>query len=322
MRQAAIVPESQPFTPSLMEVTLGKIRMRNPVMTASGTFGFGEEYSAFYPLSRLGAICVKGTTLLPRQGNAPPRIHETPAGMLNSIGLQNPGVEGVIAQKLQFLKGQDLPVIVNISGETVEEFVEIARRLSETGLVAGLELNISCPNVAAGGRCFGMDARMTYEVTSAVRKVTDLTLISKLSPNVTDIVGIARAAVDGGAECLSLINTVLGAAFDVQRRKPVLQRVVGGLSGPAVKPIALAAVWQVASALDVPLIGMGGIMTGEDAIEFLLAGATAVAVGTANFVTPTAAIDILEGMENYLRKHRIGDVTSLSGACVHRAKTS
>ena len=291
--------------------------MRNPVMTASGTFGFGEEYSAFYPLSRLGAICVKGTTLGPRQGNAPPRIFETPAGMLNSIGLQNPGVEGVIEEKLAFLRDKDVPVIVNIAGETVDEYVEIARRLDEAGGVAGLEINISCPNVAAGGRCFGMDPRLTFEVIDAVRRVTDLTLISKLSPNVTDIVEIARASVDAGADALSLINTVLGAAFDIRQRRPVLPRVVGGLSGPAIKPIALAAVWQVASAIDTPVIGMGGIMTGEDAVEFLLAGASAVAVGTANFVNPTTAIDVLQGIAGYLRQNAIPDVRELSGACVH-----
>ena len=291
-----------------MAVTIGKIRMRNPVMTASGTYGFGEEFSAFYPLSRLGAICVKGTTLNPRQGNPPPRIHETPAGMLNSIGLQNPGVDGVIADKLSFLRDKDVPVIVNISGETVAEYVEVARRLHEAGGVAGLEINISCPNVAAGGRCFGMDARMTFQVIHEIRQVTDLTLISKLSPNVTDIVEIARASVEAGADALSIINTVLGAAFDIRKRKPVLARVVGGLSGPAIKPIALAAVWQVASAMDVPIVGMGGIMTADDAIEFFLAGATAVAVGTANFVTPTAAIDVIDGIERYLVKNRMSGI--------------
>ncbi|GAC1362691.1 MAG: dihydroorotate dehydrogenase [Acidobacteriaceae bacterium] len=285
-------------------------------MTASGTYGFGEEYSAFYPLSRLGALCVKGTTLHPRQGNPPPRIHETPGGMLNSIGLQNPGVDGVIEQKLSFLRDKDVPIIVNISGETVQEYVEIATRLDACGLVSALELNISCPNVAAGGRCFGMDARLTHEVVTAVRKVTDLTLISKLSPNVTDIVEIGRASMDAGADALSVINTVLGAAFDIRRRKPVLSRVVGGLSGPAIKPIALAAVWQVASAISAPIIGMGGIMTGDDAVEFLLAGATAVAVGTANFVTPTAAVDVIDGIRSYLLRHEIRDVRALVRACV------
>lgn len=290
-------------------------------MTASGTFGFGEEYSAFYPLSRLGAICVKGTTLQARQGNPPPRIHETPAGMLNSIGLQNPGVDGVIEQKLPFLRDKDVPVIVNISGETVEEFVEVARRLDAAGGVDGLEINISCPNVAAGGRCFSMDAGLTYEVIHAVRQVTSLTLLSKLSPNVTDIVSIARASVDAGADALSLINTVLGAAFDIRRRRPVLPRVVGGLSGPAIKPVALAAVWQVASAIDVPIVGMGGILSAEDAIEFFLAGATAVAVGTGNFVTPTAAIEVIDGIQQYLTENNFQSIRDIIGLCADRPET-
>ena len=314
-KQVAESSNVQDHRPDL-EVMIGRIRMRNPVMTASGTFGFGEEYAAFYSLSRLGAICVKGTTLHPRQGNPPPRIHETPAGMLNSIGLQNPGVDEVITEKLPFLRDKDVPIIVNISGETIDEFVEVARRLDAADGVAGLEINISCPNVAAGGRCFGMDPRLTYDVVHAVRRVTDLTLISKLSPNVTDIVEIARASVEAGADALSLINTVLGAAFDIRRRKPVLDRVVGGLSGPAVKPIALAAIWQVANAMDTPIVGMGGILTASDAIEFFLAGATAVAVGTANFVTPTAAIEVVDGIERYLSDAGMTSIRQLIRGCV------
>ncbi|MDQ2731139.1 MAG: dihydroorotate dehydrogenase, partial [Armatimonadota bacterium] len=216
---------------------------------------------------------------------------------------------------------KDVPIIVNISGETVEEFVEVARRLDAAGGVDGLEINISCPNVAAGGRCFSMDAGLTYEVIHAVRRVTNLTLLSKLSPNVTDIVSIARASVDAGADALSLINTVLGAAFDIRRRRPVLPRVVGGLSGPAIKPVALAAVWQVASAIHVPIVGMGGIMSAADAIEFFLAGATAVAVGTGNFVTPTAAIEVIDGIQQYLIENNFSSIQDITGLCVDRPET-
>lgn len=297
-----------------LSVEIGRLRLKNPVMTASGTFGYGEEFSEFVDLNRLGAVVVKGLSLLPKEGNPPPRIVETPSGMLNSIGLQNIGVERFVKEKLPFLRSFDTAVIVNFFGDSIEEYSEAARRLSSEEGVHGLEMNISCPNKEAGWCIFGTDPRVTFDVVSAVRKATNHTLIVKLSPNVTDIATMARAATDAGADALSLINTITGMAIDINSRRPMLGNVTGGLSGPAVKPVALRMVWEVHRAVKIPIIGMGGIMNGNDAIEFLLAGATAVAAGTANFVNPGAAADIIDGIERFMRDNMVSDVKELIGA--------
>lgn len=294
-------------------VDIGKIRMKNPVMSASGTFGSGQELADLVDLNQLGAIVVKGTSIKPWRGNPPPRTVETPSGMLNAIGLQNDGIEDFLSRKLPFLREYDLPVIVNIVGETLEEYAELARIIDEAEGVAGIEINISCPNVKEGCLIFGSTAHGTAEVVSAVRKNTSLTVITKLSPNVGDVVDIARAAVDEGSDALSLINTLLGTAIDAETRRFRLANVTGGLSGPAVKPVALRMVWQVAQAIKAPIIGMGGIMTGQDAMEFILAGASAVAVGTASFVNPQAALDVVDGIQSYMRRHDVADVTALIG---------
>jgi len=296
-----------------LTVNLGGIQMKNPVTTASGTFNFGKEYSTYLDLNSLGAIVVKGITLYPKEGNPPPRLVETPAGLLNAIGLQNPGVAHFLKDDLPYLKQYDLPVIVNISGNTVEEYVELAERLDEDQGIAGIEVNISCPNVKKGGLAFGTKPSTSAEVTRAIREVTKLPLIVKLSPNVTDITEIARSVEDAGADALSLINTLLGMAIDLKCRKPKLGNVVGGLSGPAVKPVALRMVWQVSRAVKIPLLGMGGIMNAEDALEFILAGASAVAVGTANFLNPKACVEIIQGIEDYLAKQRINSLKELIG---------
>jgi len=295
-------------------VKIGSLTLRNPVMTGSGTFGFGNEMAGIVDLNNIGACVVKSTSREPRLGNPTPRIVETPSGILNAIGLQNGGVENFITEKLPFLRQFDVPVIVNLVGYEVADYVYLAERLTEAGGVHGLEINISCPNVKHG--CdFAVDPALTGELIREIRKVTDLTLITKLSPNVTDLVPIARAAVEAGSDALSLINTLLGTAIDVRKRKFRLANITGGLSGPAVKPVALRCVWQVHRALpDVPLIGMGGIMSATDAIEFLLAGATAVAVGTATFVNPTAVTDVVTGIETYLTENGVGDVNELVGA--------
>jgi len=297
-----------------MQVNIGGIKMKNPLTVASGTFNFGQEYASYFDLNKLGAIVVKGTTLLPKQGNPPPRLVETPSGMLNAIGLQNPGVEHFLREDLPCLRQYDLPVIVNMSGNTVEEYAELASILDKADGVAGLELNISCPNVKKGGLAFGTRPEMAAEVTKNVKKVTKLPVIVKLSPNVTDITEIARSIEEAGADALSLINTLLGMAIDVRTRRPVLGNIVGGLSGPAVKPIALRMVWQVSKAVKIPLIGMGGIMNAQDALEFILAGASAVAVGTANFVNPTACQEIVEDLEKYLLEEKISSIDQLVGA--------
>ncbi len=290
------------------------LALRNPVMVASGTFGYGTEYADLVDVSSLGALITKAVTLEPREGNPPPRICETPAGMLNAIGLQNPGVEVFLAEKLPRLREFGVPIIVNVAGRSVEDYVEVARRLETAEGVAALELNVSCPNVKAGGIHCGLRPELTAELVAAVRQATTLPLITKLSPNVTDIVSIARAAVEAGSDALSLINTLLGMAIDVERRTPVLANVTGGLSGPAIRPVAVRMVWEVARAVDVPLLGMGGIMTARDALEFLLAGATAVALGTANFVNPDTAAQVLKGLEDYCRRHQVARLADLSGA--------
>ncbi|ABO50213.1 dihydroorotate oxidase B, catalytic subunit [Desulforamulus reducens MI-1] len=297
-----------------LAVKIGQLDMINPVTTASGTFGYGQEYSPYVDLNQLGAIVVKGTTLEPREGNPTPRLVETPSGILNSIGLQNSGVDYLLEHYVPFFKKLQTNVIVNISGNTAEEYGQLAARLDEADGIAALEVNISCPNVKKGGMAFGGDFRTAAEVTKVVKNSTALPVIVKLSPNVTDIAEIARAVEGAGADGLSVINTLLGMAIDVRKRKPVLGNTMGGLSGPAVKPVALRAVWQVYKAVHIPIIGMGGIMNATDALEFILAGAQAVSVGTANFVNPYATKEIIQGMEKYLMENGIGDINELVGA--------
>lgn len=297
-----------------LAVNLGGFKMKNPVTTASGTFGFGPEYAPYVDLNKLGAITVKGTTLEPRLGNKTPRLVETPAGILNCIGLQNPGVDHFIEKDLPFLRDYDTQVIVNIAGNTLEDYAEVTARLSKAVGVGALEVNISCPNVKHGGMVFGTDCLMAAEVIRTVKQNTDLPIIAKLSPNVTNITDIAQGVVGAGADAVAVINTLLGMKIDINTRKPVLGNIMGGLSGPAIRPVAVRMVWQVAQAVNVPVLGMGGIMNAEDAIEFILAGATAVAVGTANFVNPRATMDVLEGIEQYLQKYGIKDINQIIGA--------
>ena len=296
-----------------LSVEIGRLRLRNPVMTASGTFGYGEEYAPYVDLSRLGAIVVKGLSLKPRMGNPPPRIVETPCGMLNAVGLQNVGVNVFIREKLPFLAQFDLPVIANIFGESVEEYVKVAEILSQASGVHGLEVNISCPNVKKGGIAFGANPDMAADVTRRVKASTDLPVIVKLTPNVTDIAEIAESVEAAGADAISLINTITGMSVDIERRVPHLRNITGGLSGPAIKPVALRMVWQVIQRVSVPVIGLGGIMTARDALEFLIVGARAVQVGTAHFIHPHAAIEILEGIEDYLEQHQFDDINQLIG---------
>jgi dihydroorotate dehydrogenase (NAD+) catalytic subunit len=294
-----------------MEVSIGPLRLKNPIMTASGTFGYGEEYAGFIDLNRLGALIIKGLSLHPRKGNPPPRIMETTGGMLNAIGLENVGARAFIEEKLPFLRRFDVPVIANIFGETIAEYQKTAELLERAGGVSGLELNISCPNVQKGGVVFGVDPLLAAEVTRKVKRGTNLPVIVKLTPNVTDIAYIAESVEDAGADALSLINTITGMSVDLERRSPHLKNITGGLSGPAIKPIALRMVWQVVKRVSIPVIGIGGILTAADALEFLIVGARAVQIGTANFINPRAATDILAGMEDYLERHHIADVNDL-----------
>ena len=294
-------------------MNIAGIEFRNPVTTASGTFGYGEEFLDFIDLSRLGGIFVKAVTGKNRDGNAYPRMAETPSGMLNSVGLQNKGADHFIREIYPRIRDFDTHIIVNVSGSTIEEYIEVAGKINELEKIPAIELNISCPNVKQGGMAFGTVPAMAAEVTAAVRKVYRKVLMVKLSPNVTSIAEIARAVVDGGADVLTLINTILGMAIDADTRRPILSTVTGGLSGPAIKPVALRMVWQVHQAVNVPIIGIGGIMNARDAIEFLLAGASAVQVGTANFIDPAVSVKIVEGIEAYLRKNKIGKVTELTG---------
>ena len=295
-----------------LKVNLAGLQMKTPVMTASGTFGFGIEFADFMNLNDLGAVVVKGTTLNPRSGNAGVRIAETPAGMLNCIGLENPGSDTFIKTILPQCKRYEFPVIVNMSGSTVEEYGVLAEKLSVDG-VAALELNISCPNVKEGGIAFGTRPESAAAVVREVKKHTNLPVIVKLSPNVTDIVEMAKYVEDAGADIISMINTLLGMVIDTKTWKPVLGNIVGGLSGPAVKPVAVRMVWQVAQAVKVPIIGMGGIMTAEDAIEFFLAGASAVSIGTANFVNPAVAMDVTRGIDEYLDARGIKSIQDIIG---------
>lgn len=290
---------------SNLAINLANIPLKNPVMVASGTFGFGEEYKDFYNIQKLGALVTKGLTLKPKKGNLPPRLWETPSGMLNSIGLENPGIEAFIKNLWPKLARLNLPIIANINGETVLEYRFIAKKLNKLSKLAALEVNISCPNVEKGGMAFGQDPQTAYNVVRAVREETNKPIIVKLSPNVTDIKLMAKAAVLAGADALSLVNTVLGMAVDIDQKKPVFARTFAGLSGPAIKPIALRMVWEVYETVKVPIIAMGGIHTWEDAIEFILAGATSIAVGTANFIDPLAPIKIIEGIQNYLARKNL-----------------
>ena len=298
-----------------LKTQLGKLTLQNPVMVASGTFGYGEEYARVMDVSQLGAIITKSITLAPRAGNKPPRIYETASGMLNAIGLQNVGVEAFIRDKMPFLRGLTGPkILVNLAGESVAEYVELARRLDDVPGIDGFEMNISCPNCDRGGMEFGVDPRLTHEVVRKVRRVTKRFLMPKLSPNVTDVVTIAQHAVDGGADALSLINTLVGIAVDATRRTPRISTVKGGLSGPAIKPVALRMVWQVHRALPkVPLVGLGGIMTAEDAAEFLLCGASAVQIGTANYVDPKTSLTIVQGLARYAAGQKVRRVSQLVG---------
>lgn len=298
--------------PSLA-VDFAGIRLKNPILTASGTFGYGEEYAEFVDLNRLGGVIVKGISIKPIPGNPPPRIWETPSGMLNAIGLENPGVDVFLREKLPYLKKFDTAIIVNIFGYSLEDYIAVAERLDAASGISALEVNISCPNVKAGGMVFGTDPRASYELLSEIRKRTRLPMIAKLSPNVTDITVFAKAAADAGCDGLSLINTLLGMSIDVRCRRPRLANCTGGLSGPAIRPVAVRMVWQVAKTVSLPIIGMGGITSGEDALEFILAGATAVAVGTANFMNPCATINIIQEMESMLVEMGVGDIRSLVG---------
>ncbi len=297
-----------------LEVSVGGgLQLANPVMTASGTFGYGEEYAPYVDLNEVGAVIVKGISLARRNGNPPPRIIETASGMLNAIGLANVGVEAFIRDKMPFLRRYRTKVIVNVYGESVEEFQRLAEILTTVEGVHALELNISCPNVEKGGIAFGVEAAQAREVTRATKRCTSLPLIVKLTPNVTDIAEIAAAVQEGGADAVSLINTLKGMSIDVEKRVPHLKNMTGGLSGPAIKPVAVRMVWEVARRVSIPVIGIGGILTAKDALEFMLAGASAVQVGTGNFVNPTATVDVVRGIEAYLERHGFGHVKELIG---------
>lgn len=299
-----------------LSVNIAGILMKNPVMVASGTFGYGEEYAPYVNINKLGAIIVKGLSLTPRNGNPPPRIVETEAGMLNSIGLQNIGMDTFIKEKLPFLKKYDTKVIVNFFGDSIDEYCEIAKMAGSAPGIHGLEMNISCPNKQEGWLEFGTNPDLTFRVVSAVRKNTNLPLIVKLSPNVTDITVIARSAAEAGADAISLINTLSGMAIDIETRRPKLANIIGGLSGPAIKPVALKMVWQVARSIKLPVIGIGGIMTYKDTIEFMIAGASAVQVGTANFVDPAVTEKIIDGLKLYCEQKSIKAIKEITGSIV------
>ena len=293
-------------------VNLAGIEMKNPVTVASGTFGYGREFSQFFDLSKLGGIITKGTSLKPKSGNKPPRVCETASGMLNSIGLQNPGVEYFAQNDLPFLKKFDTAIIVNACGSSVDEYVELCKILNTLD-IDGVELNLSCPNVKEGCMAFGNTYEGVKEVTSQVRKVLDKPLIVKLTPNVTDIASIAKAVEDAGADGVSLINTLLGMKIDIDKRRPVLANNTGGLSGPAIKPVAVRMVYQVAQAVNIPILGMGGIVSGEDAIEFMLAGVTAVSIGAGNFIDPYTSVKTIEGIEDYMKKYNVNEINEIIG---------
>ena len=297
-----------------LNVNINKLELKNPVMTASGTFGYGLEFNDFISIDEIGGIIVKGTTLEPRQGNDYPRMAEVPAGMLNCVGLQNKGVEYFCSNIYPQIKDINTNMIVNVSGSTLEDYASCAARINELDKIPAIELNISCPNVKAGGMAFGVTASGAASVVKAVREVYDKTLIVKLSPNVTSVVDIAKACETEGADSVSLINTLMGMAIDIEKRKPILSIATGGLSGPAVKPVALRMVWQVAKAVNIPVIGLGGISSATDAIEFLMAGATAIQIGTANFLDPTITIKVRDGINQWLDEHNISDVNDIIGS--------
>ena len=297
-----------------LDIKIGKLQLKNPVMTASGTFGYGTEYSDFMNISRIGGIIVKGTTLRDRQGNQYPRMAETPSGMLNAVGLQNKGVDYFINHIYPALKDIDTNILVNLSGSTIEDYVEAAERLNELEKIPGIELNISCPNVKEGGMAFGTSCLSAAQVVREVRRVYKNDMMVKLSPNVTDISEIALAVEAEGADSVSLINTLLGMAINAETRKPYLSTITGGLSGPAVKPVALRMVWQVANAVKIPVVGMGGIMNTADAIEFILAGASAIQIGTANFIDPTITGKVIDGIDDYLNRHGYSSINDIIGA--------
>ena len=296
-----------------MQVNIGGLELQNPVMTASGTFGYAREFDHFIDLNRLGGIIVKGLSLMPTSGNPPPRIVETACGMINAIGLENVGIERFITEKLPFLQELVPPVIVNIYGKLVDEYRQLTARINDLAAIAGIEVNISCPNVKAGGMAFGVDPQAAFRVIRAVREQTTKPVIVKLSPNVTDITEIATAVEKAGADCISLINTISAMAIDIDTRRPKIANIIGGLSGPAIKPVALRMVWQVAQKSKIPIIGIGGIMTAEDALEFLIAGASAIQVGTANFVNPGITTEIIDGIEAFLVEKGIPSVKDIVG---------
>ncbi|HVP35434.1 MAG TPA: dihydroorotate dehydrogenase [Terriglobales bacterium] len=296
-----------------LSVKIGRVKFSNPVLVASGTFGYGEEYETFFDLNRLGGVITKTITLNPREGNPPPRTCETPSGMLNSIGLANVGVKKFITEKLPFLRGLKTKVIVNVAGSSIEEYVEVVKRLEGKKGIDLLEINISCPNVKQGGITFGSDPKCAYDCIKAVRDNTSFPIIAKLSPNVADIVKIALAVEEAGADAISLINTLIGMAIDLEARKPGLANITGGLSGPAIKPVALAMVWKTAQKVKIPVIGLGGIMNTQDALEFILAGASMIQVGTGNFVDPECSVKIVEGLKGYCQEKKLKRILDLKG---------
>jgi dihydroorotate dehydrogenase (NAD+) catalytic subunit len=308
-----IVDKNKIKTNVKLAIKIGSLKIKNPVMTASGTFGYGEEYAEYVDLNKLGAIIVKGLSLKPRLGNPPPRIMETAGGMLNSVGLQNIGVEAFIAEKLPYLRKYDVAVIANIYGESYLEYQKVAKKISSVNGVHALEINVSCPNVKKGGLSFGSDPKAAAEVTRRVKGETSLPVIVKLTPNVTDIAAIAESVEKAGADAVSLINTLAGMSIDLKTRTPHLKNITGGLSGPAIKPIALRMVWQVLQRVSIPVIGIGGIMNAEDALEFLILGAKAVQIGTANFINPRATLNIIDGIQNYLIDNKIEDINNIIG---------
>lgn len=312
MRKEVVIPDEELD----LSVNLGGIRMKNPVAVASGTFGYGSEYEGLVDITNIGAVIVKGTTLEPRYGNLPPRIFETPSGMLNAIGLENPGAEVFLNEYLPVLRDKGVTVIANIAGNTIEEYARMAATLEGHEGIAGIEMNISCPNVKEGGLQFGVDPEMVYQVVKAVKHVTSIPVMPKLSPNVSDIVAIARAAEAGGADVLSMINTLMGMAVDIEKRKPVLGNIFGGLSGPAIKPVALRMIYQVYKAVNLPILGGGGIMNYTDALEFIMVGASAVSIGTGIFVNPCLASDLVRDLKKYCRDNGIKSLEELRGAAV------
>jgi len=297
-----------------LAVNVGGISMKNPVMTASGTFGYGQEFAPLFDLSRLGALVIKGLSLKPAPGNPPPRTVETCGGMLNAVGLENVGLAAFAENKLPFLQSLDVAIILNIYGHSIEEYAEMSERIEDLDGIAGIEVNISCPNIKAGGVAFGTDPKIAFQVTKAVREKTKLPLIVKLTPNVTDIAIIARSVEDAGADAVSLINTITAMAVDVKTRRPKLANITGGLSGPAIKPIALRMVWNAAQAVRIPVIGVGGIIDASDALEFFIVGARAIQVGTANFVNPRASVEIVEGLDAHLAENNISDISQVIGS--------